>query len=203
MTKARTAIDIAKEIISEIRKVSPAIDESETDVCYIIMGLRRLSPLAPFKGYRRENTNYAAKLIEWIKEGQALLANAAASSQGVLPGIFFIDVPELGENRASHFAGILDAMRLRCEWVVQTKIGVHGNSGYQQERAAIIARGLMEKHGLPLAYSSPTSTYRKVARMFLEAMTEHASASAEDIERACEVVAKLPMMSSIEVFARL
>jgi hypothetical protein len=200
MTEARTAIDIAKEIISEIRKVSSAVDESETDVYHIIMGLRRLAPLAPFKGYRRENTEYAAKLIEWVKKGQALLA---ASPQGAPPEVFFIDVPELGENRAIHFAAILNAMRERCEWVVQTKHGVHGNSGYQQERAAIIARGLMEKHGLPLAYSSPTSTYRKVARMFLEAMTEDASASAEDIERACEVVAKLPMMRSIDVFARL
>jgi hypothetical protein len=199
MTGARSAIDISKEIVKEIRKVSP-VDESDTYIYHTIMGLRILSPMDPFKGWRRENKKYAADLIKWIEDGQALLAN----SPGALStDLFFTSVPVLGENRSVQFIEILNAMRATCDWIAETRMGVHPNYGYQQERAAIIARGLMEKHGLPLAYSSPTSPYRATARLFFEGMTEQTLDGGEDIERACETVAKLPMMSGLEIFLRL
>jgi hypothetical protein len=201
MTKARSAIDVAKDISKKMREAA-VIDESETYFYYVILGLRKLAPLAPFRGYRRENTDYAAKLIEWIEQGQVLLAEPVT---GIPPGSIFVDAVSLGQPEGRHiqFGAILTQMREQCEWIVQNKIGVHGKSGYQQERAAIIARGLMEKYGLPLAYSSPTSAYRTTARLFFEGMTEETLDGGEDIERACKVVAQLPMMRSIEVFARL
>jgi hypothetical protein len=199
MTEPRSTIDIAKEIVREIRRANPTLDESETNVYHTIMGLRTLPLLAPFKGWRGENKKYATELIKWIEEGQTLLAN---SPEALSPDFFFADVPALGENRASHFIEILNAMRAACDWVVSTRQGVHGSYGYQQQRAAMVARGLMEKHGLPLAYSSPTSAYRTTARLFLEGMLGQ-TPDCEDIERACETVANFPGdENGLEILAR-
>ena len=163
-------------------------------------GLRKLYSTPPFKGFRKDNAQHAAKIIKWIQEGQSLLA----SSSHVPSEFLFLDVPALNENRADHFTAILHAMREKCEWLLQSKPGAHRNSGFQQERAAAIARGLMEKHGLPLAYSSPTSAYRTTARLFLEGMTGQTSPGGEDIERACQVVAKRPKDApALEILAQM
>lgn len=97
------------------------------------------------------------------------------------------------EQRYEALATILAGVRDRCTWVAETKIGGHRLSGLPQERAAIASREIMQRCGLPLAYSSPTSPYRVVAGLVFEAMTGEFG---RDMERACEDMAAATIRTS-------
>jgi hypothetical protein len=89
-----------------------------------------------------------------------------------------------------HVFSILGGVRQECERIINTKQGVHHNAGARQCHAAFEAQSLALKHKLTLAYSSPTSAYRTIARLFFEAIAERPLNNGEDIERACEIVAR-------------
>jgi hypothetical protein len=84
------------------------------------------------------------------------------------------------------FTALLADMRKKCEWIIEHRIGEHASSGYRQERAARVSRELLKDFGIPLHPSSPTSTYRRVASLFFEAMTGTYDA---DLQRACVAMA--------------
>jgi hypothetical protein len=89
-----------------------------------------------------------------------------------------------------HVFSILGVARRECERIINTKQGVHHNAGSRQYHAAFEAQSLALKHKLTLAYSSSTSAYRTIARLFFEAIAERPLNNGEDIERACENVAR-------------
>jgi hypothetical protein len=89
-----------------------------------------------------------------------------------------------------HVFSILGHVRQECERIINTKQGVHHNADSRQYHAAFKAQSLALKHNLALAYSSPTSAYRTIARLFFEAIAERPLNNGEDIERACETVAR-------------
>jgi hypothetical protein len=89
-----------------------------------------------------------------------------------------------------HVFSILGAVRQECERIINTKQGVHHNARSRQYHAAFEAQSLALKHKLKLAYASPTSAYRTIARLFFEAIAERPLNNGEDIERACEIVAR-------------
>jgi hypothetical protein len=89
-----------------------------------------------------------------------------------------------------HVFSILGGVRQECERIFNTKQGVHRNARRPQYHAAFEAHSLTLKHKLKLAYASPTSAYRTIARLFFEAIAECPLNNGEDIERACETVAR-------------
>jgi hypothetical protein len=90
--------------------------------------------------------------------------------------------------------------RQRLDELASADLGVRRNAGYPQEWAAITARELCERHGLPLAYSSSTSAYCKGARLFFEAMT--GKPPDEDgeglIMRACRAMHAVPICTETD-----
>lgn len=183
----RSLEEIARDVAGELKAAH--VQVSEIDVADVIRGMRKLFPLPPFIGYRRDNVQFAKKWIKWIESGQSLLADGEdGNSEFILAPV----TQKRDGSSTKAFEELLLDMKNRASRIIEEKPGVHGLAGYQQERAATVARGFMDAHGLPLAYSSPTSTYRAVARLLLEGMMEQGSDGGEDIERACEVVAKRP-----------
>ena len=88
--------------------------------------------------------------------------------------------------RWDRFSEELTRLREQCERIIELQVGEHGSAGYQQERAAIASREIMEQCGLPLS-CSPTSKYCLVASWFFEAMTGEYD---RDLRRACESMSR-------------
>jgi hypothetical protein len=185
-----------KEIVDDIRRGIRAanVDVPEARIRELIEGLRALEAYGPLAGNRTLNRKYAKKFIGWIDDGRRLLAEHPENFN--LHLLFAPHAPvferiesvyQRAELRYEWFAALLADMRSRSEWIIESKYGEHGSAGYQQERAAIASRELMEQFKLPLAYSSQTSTYRTVASLFFEAMTGICGA---DLERACEAMTR-------------
>jgi hypothetical protein len=186
------------EIVTDIAKALGTGPESKAwiqDFVEAVAGSPTIE-FAPMEGNRKANKAYAREIIRWINEGQKLIA-------GVPETIFLalfcheqnapLNSPEAmealtGPALAKHakFTAWLANLRARCEWVIQKNIGEHGHAGSVQKQAAIAAINLCEKFGRPLAWSSPTSAYRTVARLLYEAMTGEYD---KNIERACELMA--------------
>jgi hypothetical protein len=188
-----------REIVKDIRhKISEAgADAPEARISELIEGLRNLESCPPLTGFRKDNTRYARKLSKWLQEGENLLKQHPKEFN-----FHFLFAPEPSDNETIHTSAskaelryeflrsILIELRSRCEWIIKNKFGEHRLAGYQQERAATASRELMEQCGLPLAYSSPTSPYRRVASLFFEAMTGMYD---EELERACEAMSWSPV----------
>lgn len=191
----RARDEITNGILKAIRDAGA--EASEREVNLLVEAVREQGQKPPLNGYRKANGEYAKKLNKWLEDGERLVK---AHPDNFNFHFVFSPTPTAGESmpslmhraeeRYDFFLAILVQMRRQCEWIIENKFGEHGHAGYQQERAATAARELMERHRLPLAYSSPTSTYRSVARLFYQAMM--GEADGEDIERACEVVARGP-----------
>ena len=77
-------------------------------------------------------------------------------------------------------------MRQRCDQIIHGKVGRHGNTGNDQERAAWSAIYLIDEHGLRRTYDTDGCVFREVAQLFFEAMT----GESKDIYRACAKVAR-------------
>jgi hypothetical protein len=189
--------EIAKEIVKEIVRNTGSAKVTEVEVNVMIDFLREMKQESlPYRGYRRDNMEYAAKVRKWIEEGERLMPGCHGVS------FYFLFEPELQEdedpvssyNRGveayDRFSAMLSRLKQGCDWIIENKYGEHRSSGYQQLEAAYAARDLLEPHGVPISYSSPTSTYRSVARLLYEAMTGHSAADGADIERACEIAAR-------------
>jgi hypothetical protein len=195
-----------REIVQDIRhKVSEAGAEApEAGISELIESLRALKGYGSLAGNRTQNRKYAKKLIAWIDEGRQLLADHPenfnfnvlfAPYTSVVECIDIDVVYQKAELRYEWMSALLSDMRSRCDWIIASKFGEHASSGYQQERAAIASRELMEQLRLPLAPTSSTSAYRRVASLFFEAMTGIYDA---ELERACEAMARTKLITGTE-----
>jgi hypothetical protein len=186
------------QIIADIVNIDGVGRAREPLVRLLADGLGVLKPYTPLGGWRKDNTEFAEKLRAWVNEGEQILA---APPEGFNPHTLF--VPELQsldetiEQTAARysqaqacselFTAILALLRQRCDRMIDRQDGEHRSAGYQAERAALAAEGLMEACGLPLAYASPTSPYCRVASLFYEAATGEYG---RNLERACEAMAR-------------
>jgi hypothetical protein len=182
-----------QEIVDEIAKAvgfgSGDKLKIETLIRPKICGIRLDKSKLPQSGQRKVNRAYAKKLRAWLDAGVELFSTAP--SPYILALLFAAEplksldtMIETASARKNTFDEFLTDLHKHCDWV--EKSGVHENKGYLQERAAILSCKLMLECGLPLAWSSPTSQYRKVAGLFYEAATGE---QGQDIERACEAIA--------------
>jgi hypothetical protein len=203
--------EIVTEIVKEIKTANPAAAVDKVYVRDQIDELRK--PRDPDFKYQRDNKKYAADIIRWIKDGQRLLAGRPDAFH---PDLLFRRAPtkpdwiDLFLMRAGSYEptrsilkDLLAGMRKQCDLIIQGKIGAHRSSGEEQERAAWASGKLMDLHALPWAYSSESSVYRKVARLFLEAMTGRTSKNGADIYRACKAVARNRELAAGIAFALL
>jgi hypothetical protein len=201
--RARSDQEIVRAIQLKITEAGATATEAR--IRELIDGLRSLKPYGSLSGNRASNQKYAKKIIAWIDEGGQLLAdhpedfnfNVIFAPRGV--AVSHPEIPEIlyqqAELRYEAMAAFLSDMRGWCEWIIATKFGDHGSSGYQQERCAISSRELLEELQLPIAPTSSTSTYREVASLFFEAMMGVYRA---DLERACEAMAKAKLNTRTE-----
>jgi hypothetical protein len=186
--------DIARRIIAAIKEAKPDATVSEAEVCDTIDWLKKAhSPL--FK-YRDPNKEYAADWIKCIDKMLSLMngrPDAIKPHQLFRPSIRTMNkggFPTLtdGSENIRHLQNFLSELRDQCQWVIDSKIGVHRNYGYDQEQAAWAAAGLLGKHELLLTYSSDTNVFRVVAGLLYEAKSGHDSKDGVDIRRACQAV---------------
>jgi hypothetical protein len=160
------------EIISDIIK---ACNDRplEEEVAALIEARRESMKHPPLAGFQTTNREYVAKLRKWIAQGDKLLRRMPKDfNPGMLFDPDFVpdDDDEQGpEERA--FFGNMAWFRQRLDELESADLGGGRRAGYPQEWAAISARELCERYGLPLAYSSSTSAYCKTARLFFEAIT--------------------------------
>jgi hypothetical protein len=162
--------EIAREIVKEIKRAKPFADVSESEIYNRVEKFRafRLQPVL-----RKHSAKYAADIFKWIDEGEKLLISRRR------PFLIY-------EAQGRRLKDIFADMREQCRR--HRGFGVHGNAGHIQEEAASFASNLLLDHGLPLTYSSETSTFRKIARLFFEARVGTA-ANGADIARACRIIA--------------
>ena len=188
----RSDTEIVADIVRECGDASV-----EKQVSILIYGLRVLKSSAPLVGYRRENQQYLAAVRKQIDKLEKTLRAApeafkfsilfASDESATLDTMF-----QEAEARWEYLSGEMARLRARCDKFIELGLGEHRSAGYQQERAAIAARELVERSSKPLAWSSPTSAYRVVAGLFYEAMTGE---QGRDMERACEAMARVPIRS--------
>jgi hypothetical protein len=195
MSNGRADREIADDILKEVRKAGVEVPDTQVDV--LIKALHEIKHLGPSSGNRKLNKEYAEKVISWIDAGAQMFADPpedfplndlyTPTDDSLLadPAIVY----QKAEQRNDWLlTALLADMRKKCRWIIEHRVGEHANSGYQQERAARVSRQLLKKFGIPLHPSSPTSTYRRVASLFFEAMTGTYDA---DLKRACVAMAKV------------
>jgi hypothetical protein len=188
----RSDTEIVDDIVRECGDASV-----EKQVRLLIEGLRVLKSSAPFNGYRRENQQYLAAVRKQIDKLEKTLKAAPASFKFTMlfapnQSATLDTMYQKAEACWEYLSGEMARLRARCDRFIELGLGEHGAAGYQQERAAIAARELIEQSGKPLAWSSPTSSYRVVAGLLFEAMTGE---QGRDMERACEAMARVPIRS--------
>jgi hypothetical protein len=184
------------EIISDIIKACN--DKPLEEEVTILIGARRESMKhPPLAGFRTTNREYVAKLRKWIGRGHELFRHMPKDFN---PGMLFDPdfVPENDDEQGPEeraFFGNMAWFRQRLDEIESADLGRDRRAGYLQEWAAISARELCERHGLPLAYSSPTSAYCKTARLFFEAMTGKPPGKDGEglIMRACRAMRAVPI----------
>jgi hypothetical protein len=189
-TERRSDAEIVGEIVKEIARSESAAEITEAEVNVMIDFLRRETQRSlPREGYKKENLKYVAAVRRWIDEGHTLMA---ACPHGLSFHVLLEAEDErlFSEQEAfNYLSEMLDRLRRGCDWVEKNGYGVHRNLGYRQLEAAYAARDLLEPRGVPVKYSSPTSTYCSVARLLYEAMTGQAAGDGAEIARACKTAA--------------
>jgi hypothetical protein len=177
------------EIISDIIKACKD-KPSQEEVALKIAQLRERMKGSPWAGFRTTNREYVAKLRTCMGRLDELRRKMPKDFNPFM--LFMSDEGSLqgAEERADVFWGNMEWFRQRLDKLANADLGVHGNKVFQQDWAAIAARELCEQHGLPLAYTSPTSAYSKTADLLFEAVT----GKRQRQERACEAMAKVPIL---------
>jgi hypothetical protein len=196
---AEIQIRTTEEIIADIAVELGADPATRANIRSMVKVVRDLKNLSPMVGNSRANVKFAKRVLKQIDELEKLFAKppdgavlemlfASKQSLQSLPVDPSVERAEAvaWEARAWRQDWLI-SLRSRCEWIIAEKIGESGNVGNKQRKAAIAARGLCKMAGKPLAWSSPTSAYRKVASLLYEAMT----GEVDQLERACEWVAEM------------
>jgi hypothetical protein len=184
------------EIVADLAEVlgdDPAIKANIRTMVKVVRDLKDLSPMV---GNRRANAQYARKVLKWINEGEKLFENPP---DGAMLEKLFASRQTAPVNSLERLEAVawearawrqdwLISLRSRCEWIIADKIGEPATVGNKQRKAAIAARGLCKMASKPLAWSSPTSAYRRTAGLLFEAMTGEYD---RELEYACEWAAKI------------
>jgi hypothetical protein len=172
--------------------------------------LRELMRGSPWAGYRTINREYVAKFRKWAEQGDKLFRGMPKDFNPLM--LFAPDDVNWGraeereeglkraEETAEVFLANLAWFRQRLDWLASADFGRHGLAGYLQEIAAVAARELCERHGLPLAYSSSTSAYCKTAGLLFEAMTGKPPGKDGEglIMRACRAMHAVPIRTETD-----
>jgi hypothetical protein len=186
--------EIIDDILNALRKAGAGV--GDVRIYVLIEALRETKHLGPSSGNRKSNKEYAEKVNSWIDAGERMFADPP---EGFPLNYLFsppddslLADPTIVSQKPEQcndwlLTAVLADMRRRCKSIIEHRVGEHGRSGYQQERAARVSRELLKTFGVPLHPSSPTSTYRMVASLFFEAMTGTYGA---DLERACKAMVK-------------
>jgi hypothetical protein len=206
--RARDGADIVDRIVEEVGG-DQSIREFVRD---LMNGLLVLKNSPPLMGNAKVNEEYARRLLRRINKLEETLKAVPEgfplsflfTPERLLPLFLQSQVPigrdatveiapELAEqilqepeDRLEWLCEEMARLRTQCERIIQNRLGEHGNTGYPQERAAVAARELMERCGLPLTCSQ-SSKYCIIAGMFYEAMT---GLENQDLRRACESMAR-------------
>jgi hypothetical protein len=181
------------EIVGFIMAALETNDATVREQVVALLGqVGALDPDHPTIGNRKINEEYARKLRKWVDDGERLLRSLPESFD-----VSLLFAPETGPPRSPEHVEVMDqqttanyqrlrtalaTLHDRCSLIIRSHIGEHGSAGWRQDQAARAARELSTFAGQPLAWSSPTSAYRKITSYFYEAMT---GLSGEDMERAC------------------
>ena len=191
---AEIQIRTTEEIVADIAVELGADPATRANIRSMVKVVRDLKDLSPMVGNQRRNAQYARKVLKRINELEKLFEDPP---DGAVLEMLFASRQSLQSLPANPSVERLEAvawearawrqdwlisLRSRCEWIIADRIGDSGNVGNKQRKAAIAARGLCKMAGKPLAWSSPTSAYRKVASLLYEAMT----GEVDQLERACE-----------------
>lgn len=194
----RTLEETVELIVRELGTKDVAIRKRVTSA---LKNLCALDPAHPTIGNRKANEGYYRKVRKWVEDGDKLFSSLP---DNVDPMLLF--GPETGplhsEKQIEAMAQValenhqtlmttLAALHERCSLVIRQHIGERGGIGFRQNRAAGAARDLCRLTGHPLAWSSPTSVYRKVATDFYEAMTGQFGddMAGYEMQRACRRMA--------------
>jgi hypothetical protein len=183
-----------REIIADIMQACDGRATLEI-ISRLAGGVRQLKQHGPLPGFRKANKKYLHKVRDRLNGLETALRDAPEGFPFLMllapyEAATLDEMYAKAENRWDYLAEELGWLRARINRLIETGIGEHGAAGYQQERAAVASAELMHACGLPLAYSSPTSPYRKVAGLFFEVMTGE---QGHDLERACEAMAQVPI----------
>jgi hypothetical protein len=193
--QVRVDREIIEDILKELHEAGAEVPYAQVDD--LIKALREIKQLGPLSGSRKANREYAERVISWIDAAGRMFAdppeNFPLNDLFTPPDDSLLADPPIVYQKDERcnswlFTALLADMRKNCEWIIEHKVGEHRNSGYQQERAARVSRELLKKFGIPLHPSSPTSTYRRVASLFFEAMTGKYDIG---LKRACVAMAKV------------
>jgi hypothetical protein len=193
------------EIIADIIKLTGEPERIRALAHKLIDDLRIVCP--PLTGNKKSNLEWARDLRKRVTAVKKMLRGAPD------PLLAFIFAPEkfwsawVWQNtpiendpkvrdylaqkpeRLAQLIAELDRICAECGHIISLKPGVHGSVRYQQERAAIASRAVMEHCGKRLSCSR-SSTYCKVAALFFEAASGKYD---QDLLRACETVARGPL----------
>jgi hypothetical protein len=187
----RAPEEIVADIIEELG-VGPAI---KGNVDSLAGWMLRIRDAGTFEGNRKTNTEFARRMIKWIDAGR----NIKFPKDGVLLEILFgprgrIDTVERIEatvrQAEANYKDLTDRMevlRQRCHFIVQAGVGSHGHAVPLQRSAVIAAKGLCETAGVPLVWTDPDTTCRRVASYFYELATGERD---HELERARKWIAK-------------
>ena len=196
---------IGRSLNEIVRDIVEALGnpEIEPTVRQRIGELRGLTKYAPLSGNRKQNEIQARRLRRWIDDGSKLFAAMPPQLRALLyveqTGPFNSEERIRADflrakGKVDALDRLLGFLRDRCDWILHDeKIGKHGNVDEDQRRAAVAARELCEQVGKPLAWSSPTSTYRNATSLLFEAATGQYGL---DTERACESVADVQVIQT-------
>ena len=191
-TPNRTTEEIVADIAVELGD-DPAIKANIRSMVKVVRDLKDLSPMV---GNQRRNAKYAKRVLKQIDELEKLFANPP---DGAMLEMLFASKQTAPVNSPERLEAVawearawrqdwLISLRSRCEWIIADKIGEPATVGNKQRKAAIAARGLCKMASKPLAWSSPTSAYRRTAGLLFEAMTGEYD---RELEYACEWAAKI------------
>jgi hypothetical protein len=199
--------EIVDDILQEICEAGvsdPPLKLIELRINQLIELLRALKPYGPPKDNRKSNKKFAKKIIPLIDTMQEMLADPSKNfainyaftppPAGLLTDPDAVDYQKAGQRQFLHAALHAD-MRRRFQWMIEHEVGEYGRSGYQQKRAAMASRELLEPLEIPLHYGSSTSVYCRVTSLFFEVMTGLYDAEGPGVfplERACEAMARYP-----------
>jgi hypothetical protein len=180
-------------IINDIIKAcedKPSKDELATK----IGELRESMKYPPLAGFRTTNREYVAKLRKGTEQLDKLLRHPPKDFPSLALFVSDEGSSRGAEERQEVFFGNMAWFRQRLDRLADADLGEHGSARFQQKMAVTASKELMERHGLQVAYSSPTSAFCRTVDLLWEAMT----GKRQRLARACRELYAVPICTEID-----